>query len=118
MRVHGKPTNSPPLRCNFLIPQPWYKIGIEFLQLLFGFQLVWTTGQQHIAVPRLIQPQALAGMLGGRPHSLAMCHFIERYGMFHFIERYGNIINITVNKKPNAKTNQSPIVSTAHWIRL
>ena len=66
-------------------PVPRHKIGIEFLQLLLGFQLVWTTGQQHIAVPRLIQPQALAEMLEGRPHSLPS---------FHFIERYEQIINI------------------------
>ena len=79
MRVHGKPTNSPPLRCNFLIPQPWYKIGIEFLQLLFGFQLVWTTGQQHVAVPGLIQPETVAGLVAWkRTPEFAMLHLIRK----------------------------------------
>ena len=56
--------------------RPRHKIGIEFLQLLVGFQLVWTTGQQHIAVPRLIQPEAVWGN-GGQPHSCAMFHLIK-----------------------------------------
>jgi hypothetical protein len=73
---------------------------------------VWTTGQQHIAMPRLIQPQALAGMDAWRT-TPQFCHrFISLKNMW---KKYKYI---TVNKKPKAKTNQSPIVSTAHWIRL
>ena len=71
-------TRTPPIRSKLVTPQPRHKIGIEFLQLLVGFQLVWTTGQQHIAVPRLIQPEAVAEMHDWWPKSFAMVHLIQR----------------------------------------
>ena len=75
-----------PLRCTFLIPQPGHKIGIEFLQLLFGSQLMWTTGQQHVAVPGLIQPEAVAGLVAWkRTPEFVVLHLIRK-----IINKYQN----------------------------
>ena len=86
-RVHSKPTNIPPL------PQSGHKIGIEFLQLLLAFQLMWTTGQQHVAVPRLIQPETVSALVArkGTPNFALSDHLQVCYASFDLYDNQEEI---------------------------